>query len=282
MRRRVLFAPLAVVALALTGCGVSAEGSRDVVVEESLPEFSDDMVTSAPAVTEDLSGDAAVARSEIVTGSLYLTVDDPFVAATEVEGIVVASGGRVDSRSESVDIDGDNPSAYLWVRIPADVLDQTLSDIQQLGIVESQSRNNQDVTLQRIDLEARIAVLEGAISRLRDLLDTASTTAEIIEIEAALGDRQAELDSLQGQLDYLTDQVDYASYGIDLRTPEAAPEREPDGFVEGIVAGWMGMLAFFAGSVVVAGMLVPWLAGVLVIGAVVWLVVRARRRRTTS
>lgn len=254
-------------------------GPDDVVTEEAMPGFSDDMVTSGPAMTDERSSVSMdTDRSLIVTGSIYLTVDDPFVAANEVEDIVVAAGGRVDSRSESADIGGDNPQAYLWVRIPAERLDQTLEQIETVGVVESKTLSNQDVTLQRIDLEARVEVLEDAISRLRDLLDTAATTSDIIEIEAALGDRQAELDSLTAQLDYLGDQVDFASIGIDLRGPEAAPEREPDGFIEGIVAGWMGMLAFFAGSVVFAGMLVPWLAGLAIIALVVWLLVTLRRR----
>ncbi len=254
----------------------------DFVTEEALP-FTEDTVTSGPAPRDEMGAVSAdTERSLIVTGSLYLTVDDPFVAANEVEDIVVEAGGRVDSRSESADIGGDNPQAYLWVRIPASQLDETLEQIEAVGVVESKTLSNQDVTLQRIDLEARVEVLEDAISRLSDLLDTAATTSDIIEIEAALGDRQAELDSLQAQLEYLGDQVEFASIGIDLRGPEAAPEREPDGFVEGIVAGWMGMLAFFAGSIVFAGMLVPWLAGLAVIALAVWLLLRLRRRNRSS
>lgn len=284
MRMRRLWAALAgaILTVGLAGCASAPDqlmGPDDFVTEEALPEFSEDMVTSGPALTDEMgSVSANTERSLIVTGSVYLTVDDPFVAANEVEDIVVAAGGRVDSRSESADIGGDNPQAYLWVRIPADRLDQTLEQIETVGVVESKTLSNQDVTLQRIDLEARVEVLEDAISRLRDLLDTAATTSEIIEIEAALGDRQAELDSLQGQLDYLGDQVDFASIGVDLRGPDAAPEREPDGFIEGIVAGWMGMLAFFAGSIVFAGMLVPWLAGLGVIALLVWIVLRLRKR----
>ena len=282
MRR--LWAVLAssLLALGLGACAGQTDrlGAADgVVTEEALPEFSEEMVTSGPALTDEM-GSASVdtERSLIVTGSVYLTVDDPFVAASEVEDIVVAAGGRVDSRSESADINGDNPQAYLWVRIPADQLDQTLEQIESVGVVESKTLSNQDVTLQRIDLEARVDVLEDAISRLRDLLDTAATTSDIIDIEGALGDRQAELDSLQGQLDYLSDQVDFASLSVELRGPAAAPEREPDGFVDGIVAGWMGMLAFFAGSIVFAGMLVPWIAGLGVIALAIWLVLRLRRR----
>jgi len=282
MRRLAAFAAGSLIALGLGACDSpppQLAGADDFVTEEALPSFSEDMVTSGPAVAEE-TGQVSVDtdRSLIVTGSVYLTVDDPFVAANDVEDLVVAAGGRVDSRSESADIGGDNPQAYLSVRIPAEQLEETLDLLETVGVIESKTLSNQDVTLQKIDLEARVEVLEDAISRLRDLLDTAATTSDIIEIEAALGDRQAELDSLQGQLDYLGDQVDFASIGIDLRGPEAAPEREPDGFVEGIVAGWMGMLTFFAGSIVFAGMLVPWLAGLGLISLLVWLVVQLRRR----
>ena len=219
-----------------------------------------------------------VSRSIIITGDVYLTVEDPLATADEVESIVTDAGGRIDSRSESAGIEGDNPSAYLWVRIPVDLLDETLDQIEALGVVETQSINNQDVTLQVIDLDARIAVLEESIERLRSLLGEASTTADIVEIETALSERQAELDSLTSQRNYLTDQVQFASIGIDLRTPEVAPEREPDGFLDGIIAGWDGMLAFFAGTIVFFGVLVPWLGLVAVLAVVVTAVVWLRRR----
>lgn len=270
---------IGLITLGLAGCspsGMTEEGfapGMDTV--ESMPEFFDESVSSAPMETSGV----VTERSQIITGDVYLTADDPLAVADEVESIVNEAGGRVDSRSESAAIDGRLPSAYLWVRIPVDALEATLESIESLGIVESTTLNNQDVTLQVVDLDARIAVLEDSIERLRALLAEAQTTAELIEVETALSDRQGELDSLVSQRNYLTDQVQYASIGVDIRTPDVAPEREPEGFIDGIIAGWQGMLAFFAGTVVFFGVLVPWLGLLVAVGAAIGVVVWVRRRR---
>lgn len=279
-RRLSLFALAAV--LGLSGCAGAdtreefatdagfIEPMPGMMVEESMPmeSFGDSSVTTE--------------RSQIITGDLYLTVDSPSDTAREVSDIVDRAGGRVDSISESTDPLGNRPSAYLWVRIPVEALEATLEQIEALGVVESKSLNNSDVTLQVVDLDARINVLQESITRLEQLLVTAETTADIVEIEMALSSRQAELDSLQSQRNYLTDQIEFASIGIDLRTDEEAPEREAGSFLDGIVSGWNALLAFFAGTVVFFGFVLPWLglllAVVLVITVVVWIRRKSRSR----
>ena len=272
------------IALGLSGCTPSFDRTESIEegyigTEEFMPGMMDDAVTSGPM---EAGAPDVAERSVIITGDVYLTVDDPIAVADSVESLVTDAGGRVDSRSESADIDGENPSAFLWVRIPVDQLEATLEAIEALGTVESQTISNQDVTLQVVDLDARIAVLEQSIERLRALLDDAETTADIVEIETALSERQAELDSLNSQRNYLSDQVQFASIGITLRTPEVAPEREPDGFVDGIVAGWQGMLAFFAGSIVFFGVIVPWLGLLGFIAVVIAVVVWVRRKASRN
>jgi len=280
--RRTSLALALLASLGLSGCASSGDAvSEDMMMSESvtaMPEIA--VEESMPA---DMGGrDVAIERSQIITGDLYLTVESPLEAADEVQAVVESAGGRVDSRSEYTDWVTEAPSAYLWVRIPVDALENTLAQIEQMGTLESKSLNNSDVTLQVIDLDARIGVLESSIQKLRDLQDQATTTAELIEVEAALSDRQAELDSLNSQLNYLTDQVQYASIGIQLSSPEVAPERDPGSFLDGIVSGWNAMLAFFAGTIVFFGFIVPWLGLLVGIGIVVWVAVAIRRGRNRS
>ena len=285
MTRRISLLALALLgALTLPGCVSSTAGvSEDMMTSDSVEAMPDIAIEESMAA--DMGGrDATIERSQIITGDLYLTVDAPLEAADQVQDIVESAGGRVDSRSEYTDWQTELPSAYLWVRIPVDALDDTLSSIEALGVLESKSLNNSDVTLQVVDLDARIGVLESSIQKLRDLQDQAATTAELIEVETALSDRQAELDSLNSQRNYLTDQVQYASIGVQLSSPDVAPEREPGGFLDGIVSGWNAMIAFFAGTIVFFGFIVPWVALLAAVAIVVWVVVAVRRKnaRTSS
>ena len=267
--------------LALTGCSSAADSLEETSVSMGTPDiaFTEDM-----AVEMDMQGraDESAASFEpdiIRTGYLSLSVDSPSNTADEITGVVEAAGGRIASRSDYTPVDYGQPSSYLEARIPYDVLDATVESIQELGDVQEVSLNSVDVSLQKIDLDARIDVLEAAIERLNELLAEAASTSDLIAVESALSERQAELDSLQSQREYLSDQTLFATLSISLITPANATPAEPDGFLDGIVRGWESILAFFAGTIVWAGILVPWLglAGVVV---VIIVVVRRLRRRS--
>jgi hypothetical protein len=268
--------------LLLTGCQSAGKDSSE---DWSM---SSPNVGSAPDMASSEAFDSAVDvsgnRVDIVTGDMYVTVDDTSVAAGQVTEIVTKAGGRVDSRTDFVDQSTNSPSTYLWVRIPAPVLDDTLEAITQLGVVERTSISRVDVTLQTIDLAERIKVLNNSLDRLNDLLDQASTTSELIELETAITQRQAERDSLVSQQNYLSDQIQFASVSIELRTAQDAPPREPSGFGDAIVAGWFALVAFASASLIFLGMSLPWLAVVaIVVLPVVWgLRRRARRQNTRS
>ena len=266
----------------LAGCATTGDvATEEMMVSESV-EAMPGMAIEESMPADMGSRDIAVERSQIITGDLYITVESPLDAADEVQQIVEVAGGRVDSRSEYTDWETEAPSAYLWVRIPVDSLTDTLASIEELGTLESKSINNSDVTLQVVDLDARVGVLESSIEKLSELQAQATTTAELIEVEAALSQRQAELDSLTSQRNYLTDQVQYASIGVQLSSPDVAPVRDPGSFLDGIISGWNAMLAFFAGTIVFFGFIVPWVGLLLALGMVAWVAMTIRQRRKTS
>ena len=83
------------VALALTGCtgGDTRTESIEqgfVGTEEFGPAVMDDSAISQPA---ELGAMEDVSRSVIITGDVYLTVEDPLATADEVESIVTDAGG---------------------------------------------------------------------------------------------------------------------------------------------------------------------------------------------
>ena len=266
--------------LALTGCSSMADSLEETSVSMGTPDIA---YTEDMAVEMDMQGraDESAASFEpdiIRTGYLSLSVDSPSETADEITGVVEAAGGRIASRSDYTPVDYGQPSSYLEARIPYDVLDATVESIQELGDVQEVSLNSVDVSLQKIDLDARIDVLEAAIERLNELLAEAASTSDLIAVESALSERQAELDSLQSQRDYLSDQTLFATLSISLITPANATPAEPDGFLDGIVRGWESILAFFAGTIVWAGILVPWLGLVAVVVVAIVVVRRLRRR----
>jgi len=256
-------------------------------------ESYEDMAVSAPGMAVGESVEMAAVESDgkagytsepdvITTGYLSMSVDEPSAVADQISEVVVASGGRVASRSDYSPVDYGQPSAYLDVRIPSSDLDATVASITDLGDVQEISVNTVDVSLQKVDLDARIEVLEAALERLTTLLVSAETTADLITIESALAERQAELDSLQSQRDYLSDQTLFATLSINLITPVDATPSDPDGFLDGLMRGWESVLAFFAGTIVWAGILLPWIGLGAAVLAVIWGISRLRSARSKS
>ena len=267
--------------LTLGGCQAGATESYDDMAV-SAPEMAVSESVEMAAVEADGKASYQSEPDVITTGYLSMTVENPSTVADEITEVVVTSGGRVASRSDYTPVDYGQPSAYLDVRIPSSDLDGTVASITGLGEVQEISVNTVDVSLQKVDLDARIEVLDAAIERLTTLLVSAETTADLITIESALAERQAELDSLQSQRDYLSDQTLFATLSINLMTPADATPSDPDGFLDGLVRGWESVLAFFAGTIVWAGILVPWLGLAIAVVGVLWGITRLRAARKKS
>lgn len=298
MRRRIAprtaaFASAALaVTLLLAGCGASggsdasseaggSSGALPSEVDSGGGSSSGDVASGASAEGAEALGNelATGDRDVIVTGYLDLTVEDPTESAATVAEIVGKAGGRIDARSEQPGTDYQDASASITARVPSNRLDATLADLEAIGTVSSLSLESADVTQQTTDLEARISSLSAAADRLRQLLASAESTKDLINVESALSEREAELESLTAQRDYLADQVSLSTITITLSTDAPVLASGPDSFWDGLLAGMQSLFGFFAGALVVLGVLLPWLVLLALLAAIALLIVRSRRRR---
>lgn len=230
----------------------------------------------------DTGGTTVEARKEVITGSVDITADDPIKAGGQVTDQVREVGGRVDSRTEQPGTDDTDPQATLTVRVPADKTDKFIDGLGGVGRVTRMSTNRDDVTMQWEDLDARIKALQASVDRLRALISGATNTADLIAAEQALSSRQGELDSLTAQKRHLDDQVALSTLTIDITTEDKDSDEGPTNFWDGIVSGWHSLVDWLKDAVVFTGKAIPWLGFVVVIGAVVWGVVRVVRGRKHS
>lgn len=293
--KRAITATIIIVAAAVlfTGCSASG-GSQDASSAVGGPAMSaPDAAIPGVAVQEDGKPDGTASgglvatdqvagdqkdQSVVTTGSLSVTSDDPVDAARRTVDLVTAASGRVDSRSEQPGSDTQPASATLVVRIPADRFEAVAAKIADLGDVADYNTNSTDVTSTKKDLDARIDALKASVDRLITLMAGADTTADLIAIESSLSQRQADLESLTSQRDALADQIDYSTLSVQFFAPGIAPVAGPNSFWDGLVAGWNTLIAFLAGTLVVIGVFLPWLALLAIIAAVVLLIVRLSTR----
>lgn len=317
MRRTLLATTAVLVAtLALAGC---TAGSGASTADQSGPapaleggagggDFSSEGGGAAEVAaggTESGTGsDAAAAAAErqvIITGDVTITADDPIAASREAVRIVESAGGRVDGRTEyapSAVEDGVAPpdgdyavdyapggsagSATLELRIPADKLTATLDELEKLGRADQVSLSTSDVTVESQDLDARISALRASLERIQALVAKATTIDDLIRLEGEVSSRQAELESLEAQQRFLGDQVSMSTVTLYLRSESDAPVRDPGDFWSGLATGWAAFIGFWAGLLVVVGVLLPWIVTLALIAGAVILVLRRRSRRAAA
>lgn len=223
----------------------------------------------AAAATQD---GADVPAQVVVTGEATVRSADPVPALADLTETVADLGGSV--ASSTTDTQGDRPSAWATLRVPATRYQDLVDALPGLGTVLSSSTSTEDVGQYLADLDARSQALEASITRLSALIDQATSTADLLEAEGQLTSRQAELDSLNAQRAYLADQVAMSTLTVTLVGERAA--EDPGASV------WERSWQAFLGAVRGIGIGIVWALPWLVVLAVVLVpvvVVRRRRRR---
>jgi hypothetical protein len=299
MKRFPAAAALLAAVLLLAGCSASGS-SNDAGSSVTNPGTGastgdgttrDSGIVGAPQVG-DASGNAAAGtvagstrevtsgqRDVVMTGSMSITAKDPIRATQDAVTITEQAGGRVDSRTENPATDNQQASATLTLRIPADALDRTVSDLKKLGTLNYVSLNASDVTQQTQDLDARITALKTSVDRLLALMQQATTTTDLVAIEGTLSQRQADLESLQSQRNFLSDQVDFSTITLSFYSTGTVAPGAPGDFWTAIGAGWAALVGALGSALVGIGYALPWIALLGVTALIVILIVRMSRRK---
>src|SRR5512143_1472835 len=227
------------IAGALAGCSSSDDSAYANVDSLAGAAAPNEGVAAQDASKGSEAAAPAAERSIIITGSMYMTVDDPIATADRVTRIVQGAGGRIDGRSETAPAENSGGSATLTLRIPSNHLDAVVEDLRKLGTVDQFSTNSYDVTTQVTDLNAEISTLRASTARIEGLLAQAKDIADIITLENELDGRQARLEGLEAQQRGLDDQVSMSTIDLSLTTePVVVVEEEgPHNFWDGLVSG---------------------------------------------
>lgn len=240
--------------------------------------------------TAPMAAEGATIEPQIITTiSTTLTVDSIQDAADKLTAFATDHGGYVATMSigsggydytEMTDSTAAQPTyGSVVLRLPSTDVEQAVTTLADVGKVTGTTIDRQDVTTQVVDTQAHVEAYEVSVKRLQDIMAQSGSLADLVAAEQALTERQAVLDSYQQQLTALTDQVDLATVSVDLYTRGEAVSAEPAGFLDGLFAGWNGLLAMLNGLIIGLGFLLPWLLVLGAAGVVVWLIVRAIRRR---
>ena len=242
---------------------------------------SEPMPITGPVPQDAPKTPPEVARDIVKTATVSVTADDPVAGADRASALATDAGGRVDARTEYGGSALDPARVTLTLRVPVDKLDGVIDGLKALGTVDSLDLRAEDVTSQRVDLDARIKALQTSVDRLLAIMRDARDPSALIEAESALSQRQADLDSLRAQRAALGEQISYSTVTVDLVAGETggpAPARY-QGFLGQMERGWDALVDTGSNLLLLVGLLLPWVGAALVGLAVLFGLYRLVRLR---
>ena len=300
---RLAAATAAALLLSLTACsGGSGSGTPTTDQLAANDAAGGAGSTAEKSVAEPLASPAAgdypqrIARNAadllqqqavIKTGAVSLRSDDVGKTRFDVQALVDEHNGQVSDDKTETDKTGSPLRSRMVLRVPAPDFETVMDRLAKLGQLVSTSSSAEDVTTQLIDVNARIAVQQRSVDRVRQLLARAQSIRDIMAIESQLSERQAELDSLTQQQAYLNDQTSLSTIRVSIeRKPEAVVRKKHEtrtGFLAGLESGWHGLKATVVTVLTVVGAVLPFLVVLVLLGGVpAWLLVRRMRRTSPA
>jgi hypothetical protein len=290
---------LVVAALLLSACAKAAMPTslpgeaRDMAYEESaaeapMVEFVGEMDAGGGDFSTGNVGIAAVAAERLVikTASLSIVVENPKTSMDEIAALADRLGGFVVSSNlykNTLYTGLEVPGAYITIRVPSESFQQTLDAIRNDAIeVLTDNQSGQDVTGEYTDLQSRLRNLEGAEEMLRQIMEEADDTEDVLTAFNQLNYITEQIEVLKGQIKYYEESAALSAITIDLVAKESAePIKigpwEPAGVAKEAIQALLKALQNIAEAVIwFALYLLPIL---LIIAIPVWLVFRWLRNR---
>lgn len=226
-------------------------------------------------------------RMVIRNASLTLVVDDPSARMEEVTRLAGDLQGYVASSSASKYQQGVRVSMTL--RVPAEQFDEAMRRLRALAAeVREEQISGQDVTAEYTDLASRLKNLEAAEAQLREIMDNATRTEDVLSVFNQLTQVRGEIEVIKGRMQFLSQSVALATIEVTLLPDALAqpvqiagwrPEGVAKDAVEALVVILQGLVSLLIWLVIVAVPVVLVLASPFI---VLILILRRRSRRKAA
>ena len=286
---------LLILCLVLAACASTGSTPQRVVPTRAAMESA----TGYSAVDKSSGGTTNVSDSNntttdvqrlvIMNANLSIVVDDPaktmeFITnlATTLNGYVVSSNLSRYTSSSGVDL----PAANITIRVPAEELNNALTQIKSqvkdpTKDIRSENVTGQDVTKEYTDLQSQLTNLQNAEAQLNEIMANATKTEDVLSIFNQLTQVQSQIEVLQGQIKYYEESAAMSAITVDI---VAQASIQPI-----TIAGWQPVgVAHDAIQTMIDGMQFLANAGIwavlfclpifIVIGLPVWIIWRGTRR----
>lgn len=281
----VIFAGL-LLCLSLSACGGSYSESVDK--SDSMGFYND---TGMPE-DYDIAGEQGNSESDsnvLTDGRKLVTTVDMDIETQGYDSLmnwvqekVESLGGYIEN-SDMYSNSNEFRNARLTIRVPSDKLSEFIYSISEESNVTRKSTNEEDVTLNYVDVESHRNAMLVERDTLMALLEKAESLEDTLAIQDRLTNVQWELERLESTLRTLDSQINYSTVNLAITEVKLYTEETPEGWWGRASTGFVDTLnsigVFFSelGIFLIANS--PVLAILIVIVVVIVIIVKKSNKR---
>lgn len=227
---------------------------RPLEAYDSLGKLEKDQTSSSP--TSALPESTIPSGPMIVrTAELALTTTDFDQARTRLEEILKRHKGYLGELNVT-GATGAARTLTATLRVPSEQLDATIAEVKNLGHVDSETQNGEEVTQQYVDLQARLLNARNSEQRLTQILQRTGKLSDVLAVEEQIERVRENIERMEAEKKELTNQVAFSTLNMKVAedykervhvVPDSTSTRLRNAAVEGyelMVAGLINLLLF--------------------------------------
>ena len=225
---------------------------------------ADKSVAPPSAISEKLLPDTKTSQNQpsktdtiskkiIKNGEMSIQVGDIKKAQNQVSDIIKNNKAHVQKEEFHNTDTGENLN--ITIRIPHKNFDTLVNSFSDgLGSVISKNISSNDVTEEYTDVSIKLANKRIYLEKYRDMLKSAATTKDMLEIQENIRELEDEIDISEGKLRVIDDRVNYSTLNLELfkeKVRSSATSKIGFGsrFGDSVTEGWNSFVAFFLGVI---------------------------------
>ncbi|SFZ96059.1 protein of unknown function [Chryseobacterium limigenitum] len=236
------------------------------VPHDSDKEISEEYTNKAPTPPSSISEKAVsenepisthktdtISKKIIKNGNLRIQVGDIKKAQNQTSEILNKNQAYI-QKEEFRNTDTDE-NLNLVIRVPHKNFDALINSFSDgMGSVLSKNISSDDVTEEYTDVSIKLANKKIYLEKYRDMLKSAATTKDILEIQENIRELEDEIDVSEGRLRFIDDRVNYSTLNLSLykeKVRSSATSKIGFGsrFGDSITEGWNSFVSFVLGII---------------------------------
>lgn len=233
----------------------------DVLQEDKVAAVSAPTSLSEKMMPPNQEVDPANPSSQIITitkkiiknGDMRIQVGDIKKAQEHINSILKKNKAYV-QKEEFQNTDNDE-NLDIIIRVPHQNFDALINSFSNgIGSVLSKNISSNDVTEEYTDVFIKLGNKKIYLEKYREMLKTAKTTKDMLEIQENIRALEDEIDVAEGRLRFIDDRVNYSTLNVNLykeKIRSSATSKIGFGsrFGDSVTEGWNSFVAFLLGVI---------------------------------